>query len=66
MVVLLKTGCIRAKVVIFRKSSCNRAKQVVPVQGCCILGKVNEFGQSVVFGKGGSNRAKWLYLNKSG
>ena len=51
VVVLGKSGCIRAKVVIFRKSSCIRAKQVVLVQVCSILGKVNEFGQSVVFGQ---------------
>ena len=49
-----KSGCVRAKVVVFG-------------QRCLYSGKVNVFGQKWLFsGKKGCIQAKWLYSGKSG
>ena len=48
-----KSGCIRAKVVVFVQSGCLRSKWL-------LRGKV------VVFGHSGCIQARWLYLGKSG
>ena len=48
-----KSGCIRAKVVVFRNSGCFRAKWLKPDKNVLYSGKV------VVIGE------KWLYSGKS-
>ena len=51
-----KSGCIRAKVVLFgQKCCCIRIKWLYSVKSCCILEK------AVVFGQGGCIGTKWLY-----
>ena len=49
-----KSGCIRAKVILFGQKGCIRAKIVVVGQSGCIRAKV------VLF------EIKWLYYSKSG
>ena len=65
VVLLVQSGCIRAKL-LFSGKSCNR-------QNCCIRTKVIVFGQRgcvrskvVVFVKSGSIPSKRLYSGKSG
>ena len=60
-----KSGCNRAKVVVFgqkwlysRKTSCIRAKVFVFDESAC------NRTEEVVFGQSGGNRARWWYLGK--
>ena len=53
-----KSGCIRAKVVIFGQDGCTRVKWLYSGKSCCVRPKLFVFGQSgcicakvVVFGK---------------
>ena len=50
-----KSGCIRAKVVVFVKSCLYSGKRVVFGQFGCIRAKV------IVFGQNGCIRAAWFY-----
>ena len=53
-----KSGCIRAKMVVFRQSFFNLAKLIYSSKSCCIRSKMVVFGQTwfysdkvVVFGQ---------------
>ena len=63
---LVKSGCIRAKLVVFLQSGSTPVKWLYSGKSCCLWAKVDVFVQKWLYSdKSGCVRAKWLNSGKS-